>query len=132
MELLIVLALLWLLPMLLVWKIAESRNRSGHYVWWAVVLGWVGAIIAMVVILVQAEKEPTAAQVDTSRRDAEESQLAGDRERRESRLARDRELRQTQGSAGSRWVRHYLSDCAVCTRDGPACPAGRDLWAQAS
>ena len=33
------------------------------------------------------------------------------------------------GVAGAGWVRHYLHECADCSREGPACREGRDLWA---
>ena len=59
MELLIVLLLFLFVvygaPFVLIWKVAESRNRSAAYCWW-VLLGWIGAVIAMAIILVQSEK----------------------------------------------------------------------------
>lgn len=59
MELAVILILvLWVAPMVVTYYVAKSRNRSGHYAWWAFALGWLGAIIAMVVVLVQAEKPP--------------------------------------------------------------------------
>ena len=57
MELVLVLVLLlWVAPIAVVFIVAGSRGRSGHYAWWAVGLGWLGAIIALILILLRAEK----------------------------------------------------------------------------
>lgn len=56
--LLIMLIVFWVAPVVLVLLVANSRGRSGHYVWWPIFLGWLGGIIAAAVILVQAEKPP--------------------------------------------------------------------------
>jgi len=50
------LILLYVAPLLIVAQVAKSRGRSMHYLWWPVVLSWLGALIAIVVILVQQEK----------------------------------------------------------------------------
>ena len=54
--LLLVVLLAWLVPIGIVAVVANSRNRSMHYLWWPVLLGWVGFIVAMVIVLVQSEK----------------------------------------------------------------------------
>ena len=70
MEVLLVLVLIfWLLPVVLVYFIADSRGRSAHYVWWPIVLGWLGAVIAACVILVQAERPSAHGVQDALRND---------------------------------------------------------------
>ena len=60
MELAIVLILLlWVAPIAVIMSVAGSRNRSRHYGWWGFALGWLGAIIALILILVQREKPPS-------------------------------------------------------------------------
>lgn len=56
--LLVLVLLLWVAPIVVIVLVAESRNRSKHYGWWGVGLGWVGAIIALILIVVQRENPP--------------------------------------------------------------------------
>ena len=114
--LLLVLLLLWAALIVAVILVANSRNRSRHYAWWAVFLGSVGAVIAMAVILVQAEKPASRRLVEPA------TPAPGPSWKR----------RALRGNLGARWVRHYLHECSDCTRKGPLCPTGRDLWAAES
>lgn len=57
---LIVLIGVLLAPLAIVGAVARSRNRSLHYMWWPAFLSWMGTIIALVLILVQSEREPAA------------------------------------------------------------------------
>ena len=47
---LFILAALYFVPIAAVWYIARRSGRSLHFVWWPVVLGWVGAVIALVML----------------------------------------------------------------------------------
>ena len=55
--LIIVLLLAWLVPIGVVGAVVKSRNRSMHYLWWPAILGRLGAIVVLVIVLVQKEKE---------------------------------------------------------------------------
>ena len=37
-------------PIWAVWYVANRDGRSLHFVWWPVVLGWVGAVVAFVML----------------------------------------------------------------------------------
>ena len=54
--LLLLALLMWLAPILVTAVVARSRGRSLLYILWPALLGWVGAAIAIIVVLVQAEK----------------------------------------------------------------------------
>ena len=49
------LVVLWFLPIAISAIVAESHGRSAHYAWWAVALGWLGAFIAIFLILAQGD-----------------------------------------------------------------------------
>lgn len=110
-----ILLLLWLAPIIIVGVVANARNRSRHYCWWPFFLGLFGLVIAVAILVI---KDPGTPDDPRPRRESEE-RFEGDRR------VRDR------GAAGSRWTRHYLNECSDCTREGPACADGRDLWVAA-
>ena len=58
-RLLVQLVLFWVVPMVVTTLVARSRRRSLAYILWPRFLSWFGAVIAVVVVLVQAEKRPT-------------------------------------------------------------------------
>ena len=48
----------WLVPVLLVGYIASKRGYSRHYIWWPALLGWLGAGIGIVILLLKPERPP--------------------------------------------------------------------------
>ena len=103
---LLLVLLFWGALIVAVILVANSRNRSPHYAWWAVFLGWAGAVIAMALILVQAERPASRPPVEPT------APAPGPSWKR----------RAPPGNLGARWVRHYLQECSDCTRKGPVCP----------
>ena len=55
------LALIFAVPMVILYAVAKSRNRSAHYVWWCL-LGWLGFLIALAVILIQPPRDQAVEQ----------------------------------------------------------------------
>ena len=111
MELLILLSILlfWIAPIALTIAIASSRGRSAHYGWWAVGLGWVGAIIGIVVVLVQAERpQPGAVVLGHS-------------------VPSDGTL---TAVADKQWETH-ARHCRDCTSESPSCKAGQRYYNRA-
>ena len=50
MEILLILLFLWFLPVVVLCAMADSKGRSKHFGWWAVFLGWLGFVIAAIMI----------------------------------------------------------------------------------
>lgn len=53
MELLLIILIwlaLWLIPVGILLAMADSKGRSKHFAWWAVGLGWLGFLIAAIII----------------------------------------------------------------------------------
>ena len=50
MEILLILLFLWFLPVVVLCAMADSKGRSKHFGWWAVFLGWLGFLIAAIMI----------------------------------------------------------------------------------
>lgn len=53
---LLLITVLWLIPIVIIVMVAHSRYRSYHYGWWGFFLGWVGCLIAVILIIVQRER----------------------------------------------------------------------------
>ena len=117
MELLILLIILlfWIAPIALTIAIASSRGRSarcGCYGWWAVGLGWVGAIIGIVVVLVQAERPQPGAVVQGT-------------------LGAFRwHAHYVLGGSDKQWETH-ARHCRDCTSESPSCKAGQRYYNRA-
>ena len=45
------------IPVVILMAIADNKGRSRHFAWWAVGLGWIGFIIAAVIMLVGSTRE---------------------------------------------------------------------------
>ena len=57
MELLLIAWLIgWLGPVALVGYVATKRGYSLHYMWWPVLLGWIGGIVALAILLLKPER----------------------------------------------------------------------------
>lgn len=48
---LLVLAVMYFGPIVVVGYVARSHDRSPHFMWWPAVLGWIGAVIALFILL---------------------------------------------------------------------------------
>ena len=59
MELLLVFLLIWLVlwltPVAILIFMAKSKGRSLHFAWWAVFLGWIGFLVAAIIIAAGAD-----------------------------------------------------------------------------
>ncbi len=53
---LVAVLLFWILPVWILIKMAGSKGRSKHFAWWAVGLGWVGFVVAAIIIAAGAER----------------------------------------------------------------------------
>lgn len=96
--------------------VARSRARSPWYALWPVMLGNVGAIIAIAVILVQPEKAQKEARTETGtpRVDPPRMSFAD---------GRTRQVRLYQ-----QWTDHKRA-CDVCADRTPRCQHGTSLYA---
>lgn len=48
----------WLAPIAILITMADSKGRSKHFAWWAVGLGWLGFIIAAILIAGGGDRKP--------------------------------------------------------------------------
>lgn len=49
-EFLLLVVFLWLIPIGIIFAMADSKGRSKHFLWWPALLGWLGFLVAAVLI----------------------------------------------------------------------------------
>ena len=49
--LVLILAAIYFGPIAVVGYVARRNDRSLHFIWWPAVLGWIGAVIALIIVL---------------------------------------------------------------------------------
>ncbi len=57
-EILLLLAILWLVPVGIIFAMADSKGRSKHFCWWPLLLGWLGLIVAAILIAAGGSRKP--------------------------------------------------------------------------
>ncbi len=54
---LVAVLLFWILPVRILIQMAGSKGRSKHFAWWAVGLGWLGFIVAAIIIAAGSSRQ---------------------------------------------------------------------------
>lgn len=55
-EFLLLVVFLWLIPIGIIFAMADSKGRSKHFLWWPALLGWLGCIVAAVIMLATGDR----------------------------------------------------------------------------
>jgi hypothetical protein len=119
MEVLILIAIFWVLPIFVGSAIGKPKNRSGG--WWGFFLGWLGVIIVAVLpprpglTLEELELKKSKDVISQKYYDQKKAELLGARTHRECPHCKEQ-------------MRRDASVCPHCQRDSPAWTENEGYW----
>jgi hypothetical protein len=141
---LVAVAFFFIGPFIVMAKVAAELRRSDAFMLWGFG-GWFGAVLGLLWLIAVGPKEPgVTSHAGRGAPQRAPTPPAGDTpvqpvQRQDSqpgpterRMAERRAARSAEPDAGSRWVRHYLHECASadkCAKDAPTCAEGNRLYA---